>query len=232
VRAQAYDAVLMDCQMPDVDGFQATTMIRALEGPKARIPIIALTAHAMVDDRARVLRGGMDDYATKPIRGRVLSSLLLRWLPRNHSQSPGPARAPEPQPTAAGAPPEQAVAASEAESSGSDEVQLDPTLPRSRKVVELFLQTVPEVVAALATAVQVKDHPKVRQLAHKLKGNCLSLGANRMAAACHTVELAASAGSIDLAAHGCVAPELAAVIPLLTQVLEKQANNDTQTASA
>jgi CheY-like chemotaxis protein len=226
VRDGHYDAVLMDCQMPGVDGFQATAMIRALEGAKARVPIIALTAHAMVEDRDRVLRGGMDDYATKPIRSRVLSSLLIRWLPRAESESSPSVddRLPA-QPTAA------AISVQEA-SAASDELQLDPTLPRSRRVVELFLTGVPEVVAALATAVQASDHVKVKQLAHKLRGNCLSLGANRMASACHKVEQAAAAGTIDHAAHSCIAPELAAVTPLLTEVLATQANNDTQAASA
>ncbi|HET8932751.1 MAG TPA: response regulator [Polyangiales bacterium] len=224
VRDNHYDVVLMDCQMPGVDGFQATTMIRELPGAKARVPIIALTAHAMVDDRDRVLRGGMDDYATKPIRGRVLSSLLIRWMPRADS-APGEAPAPAPQPEAAAATPHAVTGA-------STELLLDETLPRSRRVVELFLQTVPQLVADLATAVQANDPLKVKQLAHKLKGNCLSLGANRMAAVCHDVELAALAGNIDHAAHSCIAPELAAVTPLLTQVLENQAKNDTQAASA
>jgi signal transduction histidine kinase/DNA-binding response OmpR family regulator len=212
VRSEHFDLVLMDCQMPVVDGFQATTLIRGLEAQKSRIPIVALTAHAMVDDRDRVLRGGMDDYATKPIRGRTLASLLARWLPSAKSlQKPLETAGPE-QP--------------------SDDALLDPTLPRSRRVVELFLQSVPELVATLAAAVQANDSAKIRQLAHKLKGNCLSLGANRMAAACHKVELAAAAGGIDYAAHSSIAPELAAVTPLLTHVLEAQPNNDTQAASA
>jgi len=216
VRAEHFDLVLMDCQMPGVDGFQATTMIRALEGEKARVPIIALTAHAMVDDRDRVLRGGMDDYATKPIRGRVLASLLARWLPGAKAQK-APSRYALPQ------------APAEAEAA---EITLDPTLPRSRRVVELFLQTVPELVATLTAAVQSKDSVATKQLAHKLKGNCLSLGANRMAAVCHRLELAAAAGKIDLAAASCIAPELSAVTPLLTEVLQSQADNDTQAASA
>jgi CheY-like chemotaxis protein len=216
VRAQHFDLVLMDCQMPGVDGFEATAMIRALPEEKARIPIIALTAHAMMDDRDRVLRGGMDDYATKPIRGRVLAGLLARWLRGSNTQK-----------TAISQP-----AAAATVDAQSEEITLDPTLPRSRRVVELFLQSVPDLVATLAASVQANDLGKIKQLAHKLKGNCLSLGANRMAAACHKLENAAAAGGIDHVAHGRIAPELAAVIPLLTQVLESQTHNDTQAASA
>jgi signal transduction histidine kinase/CheY-like chemotaxis protein len=234
VSAQHFDVVLMDCQMPIVDGFQATAMIRQLAEPKASVPIIALTAHAMADDRDRVLRGGMDDYATKPIRGRVLAGLLLRWLPNSKAQKSMEPRALSAVPAA-----RMSLAAAARVTTpvpdanvALDEVLLDPTLPRSPRVVELFLQTVPELVKTLAAAVQANDSLSVKQLAHKLKGNCLSLGANRMAAACTKLEQAAVAGSIDHAAHGRIAPELAAVTPLLTQALQSQPDNDTQAASA
>jgi signal transduction histidine kinase/CheY-like chemotaxis protein len=227
VHTEHFDLVLMDCQMPIVDGFQATTMIRQLAGAKARTPIIALTAHAMADDRDRVLRGGMDDYATKPIRGRVLAGLLARWLPGQPSKQSLYVLSQRPNPLIPAA-----VATPSPPSPGVEEVLLDETLPRSRRVVELFLQGVPELVQTLAAAVSAKDVAQVKQLAHKLKGNCLSLGANRMAAACHKLELAAAAGTIDLASHSCVGPELAAVTPLLTRVLQTRADNDTQAASA
>jgi CheY-like chemotaxis protein len=76
-----YDAILMDCQMPDVDGFAATAAIRQLDGPAARTPIIALTASAMHGDRERCLASGMDDYITKPVRRALLSEVLRRWVP-------------------------------------------------------------------------------------------------------------------------------------------------------
>jgi CheY-like chemotaxis protein len=77
-----YDAVLMDCQMPVMDGFEATSVIRAAEsGRSRRVPIIALTASAMESDRERCLAAGMDDYLTKPIKPPDLADALARWIP-------------------------------------------------------------------------------------------------------------------------------------------------------
>ncbi len=79
VRCNRYAAILMDCQMPQMDGFEATTRIRELDGPAAATPIIALTANAMPGDRERCLDGGMDDYLSKPVQLARLSEVLERW---------------------------------------------------------------------------------------------------------------------------------------------------------
>jgi CheY-like chemotaxis protein len=85
-----YDLVFMDCQMPAMDGYEATARIRALKGPAARTPIVALTAYAMAGDRERCVLAGMSDYVAKPVTRAVLAEVLQRW----HLLAP-PAAVPE-----------------------------------------------------------------------------------------------------------------------------------------
>ena len=77
-----YDAVLMDCHMPQMDGFKATAWIRQREGPTRRTPIVALTASAAPGDREKCLAAGMDDYLSKPAGLRVLDATLRKWIAR------------------------------------------------------------------------------------------------------------------------------------------------------
>ena len=78
--AAHYDLILMDCQMPEMDGFEATAIIRSKERNGRRTPICALTANAMEGDRERCLDGGMDDYVSKPVALEKLQSVIERWL--------------------------------------------------------------------------------------------------------------------------------------------------------
>jgi CheY-like chemotaxis protein len=76
------DLIIMDCQMPDLDGYQATRQIREREGATRHTPIVAMTAYAMRGDRERCLAAGMDDYYSKPVTGDDFIEMLERWGPR------------------------------------------------------------------------------------------------------------------------------------------------------
>jgi CheY-like chemotaxis protein/HPt (histidine-containing phosphotransfer) domain-containing protein len=203
----AYAVVLMDCQMPGVDGYMATAAIREREaalssgpGPAPHLPIIALTASTLGTDRARSLAAGMDEYLTKPVDQRQLAALLAQWTdgPEDGDEitaGPGPGS-----PRAAGVPVD-ALAPSGQPAATSLPV-LDPASlfgatgqPRAehREIVELYLQETPRRLAALKGALQAGDREQAAQLAHTLAGSAGSLGAVRLAAACGLVERLARA---------------------------------------
>jgi len=199
VKQKTYAAILMDCQMPGMDGLEATRHIRALPAPKSAIPIIALTAHALAGDRDRVLEAGMDDYIPKPVRARALEKLLERWVRLEDSVAPGPRS-------------ERAVAAADRAGSAAPlalvldaaeaGLELDPTVRRSPRLIELFLEQSPPLIEAIRAAATAGKTEEVRKLAHKLKGNCLSLGVVWMAKASGEIEQAASQSKVDAAAVG------------------------------
>jgi PAS domain S-box-containing protein len=85
-RSDTYDAILMDCQMPEMDGYEATEAIRHIEGTAWHIPIIAMTAAAMEGDRERCMAAGMDDFITKPVRLEAVSTVLKRWVAKPHHE--------------------------------------------------------------------------------------------------------------------------------------------------
>jgi CheY-like chemotaxis protein len=75
-----YNLVFMDCQMPELDGFETTKMIRTHEQPGTRLPVIAMTANAMAGDREHCLASGMDDFVSKPVKSQDLHRILTQWL--------------------------------------------------------------------------------------------------------------------------------------------------------
>jgi len=180
-----YDAVLMDCQMPGVDGYTASRRIRAGEvaGVNPRIPIIALTAYAMATDRQKCLEAGMDDYLAKPLRAEELRSVLLR-CGLNPGESTG-----EKIPTPAD-PDDAAVlqAAQVAQLRGLPG-RKHPTL--LQEVAELFFQETPVMLTGLAAAAARADEKETARLAHRLAGSCANLGGESMRTAARLVEDAA-----------------------------------------
>jgi CheY-like chemotaxis protein len=78
----AYDLIIMDCHMPEMDGFEATRQWRSQEPPEQRLPIIALTANTMAGDRESCLAAGMDDYIGKPVRRDEMLATVAKWMPK------------------------------------------------------------------------------------------------------------------------------------------------------
>jgi CheY-like chemotaxis protein/HPt (histidine-containing phosphotransfer) domain-containing protein len=176
-----YDLVLMDCQMPEMDGFEATRAIRQSEPPDRRLPILALTADATAQGRELCMGSGMDDYVTKPIdRGR-LREALLRWLPPELEPDPVEAELPEPKAQAA------ALQLTQLSSLVGD----DPA--KIRRYLELFASTTGTLMEQINASIDRREAPGLRRLSHTLKGACGNIGAVEMAGLARQLEQAAKA---------------------------------------
>ncbi|HVY30116.1 MAG TPA: ATP-binding protein [Polyangiaceae bacterium] len=173
---ESYPVVLMDCQMPELDGYGAAREIRRREGEGHRIPLIAVTAHAFEGERQKAISAGMDDYVTKPIDARVLNATIERWWPKSISNQPESGER-------LASTHEGATAPAEAEAS-----VLNPSVKRSDAVAKVFLKHVPEQLLAIGGAVRAADAGALKAAAHKLKGSCLAVGVPRMAELCAELE--------------------------------------------
>jgi CheY-like chemotaxis protein len=169
LRRSPYAAVLMDCQMPILDGYAATAEIRQLEGDAGRTPIIAMTAHAMEGDRERCLAAGMDDYLSKPLRTDDLDAVLARWV-----------HAPEP------AVMDRSILRSLARDLGDETVV--------EQICDLFLSESEPAFDAIGKALATGDAEALRNAAHRLRGSAANVGAVAVASAAGELErLAADA---------------------------------------
>ncbi len=179
-----YGLILMDCQMPELDGYQAASEIRALEAamaavqdvPASRTPIIALTAHALEGEREKCLAAGMDDFLTKPIRAATLYDMLGRWL------SPQAAQAALDEPAL----PDDALAAAR-QMYGA----------KFGELAQLFLRDSPHRLDALALAVRDSDAAQVANVSHTLAGSAGAVGATQLSSMCKKLEVTARAGKLD-----------------------------------
>jgi HPt (histidine-containing phosphotransfer) domain-containing protein len=170
----------MDCQMPEMDGFEATAAIRVREASMdgdRRLPIIALTAGAVEGDRDKCLAAGMDDYLSKPFSLEQLERVLRQWLPAVPAMEPS-------------------------------EPHIDPKVIESmlvlggggrellRKMIDLFLQDAPQRVAAIQDGIARGEAQTVAQAAHAFKSSSANLGAAALAELCKRLEQQARGGSL------------------------------------
>jgi len=166
-----YDLVLMDCQMPGLDGYEATRKIRHREGTHQHTTVIALTASAMKGDRERCLEAGMDDYITKPVIRQSLMSMIARWT----ESRPQPQAEVDSQPSSIQKEEVDAVnLAALRKTVGDDPGHL-------RDLAQTFLHENRERLIGLRTALSGEDHDSVRQLAHGVKSSALNFQAARLA---------------------------------------------------
>ncbi len=201
-----FDLILMDCQMPIMDGYEATKRIRAIIEPEVSIPIVAITANSMEGDQDKCIASGMDDYLTKPFSQKQLAVTLQKWLP-NKISTP---RKESLSSTVGSFEPE----ANEVNvTKGTDTVQLDETetdiselLNRNTidnirslqregspdilgKIVGLYLDNSNKIMQEIEQSVSDKDGKSLRSSAHSLKSSSANLGADRLADMCKAMEL-------------------------------------------
>ena len=185
-----YDAVLMDCQMPIMDGFTATAEIRRREAQAGsrRTPIIALTANAMEGDRERCLAAGMDDFLSKPFTQQQLTSRLSKWL--------------RPEAIA-----RRSVAPAEHAAPGTPVVDVGvlrniAALSKADlldSLIDLYLKHSPALMAAVESAAVARNAASLYQAVHSLKSSTANLGGVRLTATARDCEVCARQGSIDAA---------------------------------
>jgi two-component system, sensor histidine kinase and response regulator len=215
-----FDLILMDCHMPEMDGFEATREIRARERAASgkRTPIIALTANAMAHDREECLNAGMDDHLAKPFSMQTLQDMLERWLPKP------------------GAAPLEASTAPAAPVNGSDAIdrrvldQLRKVVTNGKpelltRVVQLYLTESPKLVQKMKQAAGAADASAIASTAHSLKSSSANVGAMALSRYCADIEACARRADTDEARrilprieseHGSVQTALAAEVEQLS----------------
>jgi signal transduction histidine kinase/CheY-like chemotaxis protein len=203
-----YDLVLMDCQMPVLDGYSAARRWRehkAGDPTGPHLPIIAMTANAMAGDRQRCIDAGMDDYLAKPVTRGQLEHCLHRWL--NSGRARTASAHPAAPPTPATADPAHTSVAHPMQIDTAEQAPVldDETLDElyavigadAGRIVAVFLEDAPQLLAQLEQAALAPDLPALRDAAHSLKSSSANLGAMALSLAAKRVELGARMQSLD-----------------------------------
>lgn len=189
-----FDAILMDCQMPSVDGFEATKQIRKWESANKsdrRIPIIAMTAHALSSDKEKCMEAGMDDYLSKPVTYDKLDAVLSKWIDTDT--------------VTVGASMMNNNAAGNQSLDFSPEINMEQTATpidvnmltemlggeETGEILLLFVTSSEELMEKIASAIDRQDLQALKEAAHTMKGACSSIGANSMWRECLELEKAA-----------------------------------------
>jgi CheY-like chemotaxis protein len=186
-----YDLVFMDCQMPEMDGYEATRTIRAAEREHAsgrHVPIVALTAKALEGDREHCLAAGMDDYLAKPITKDAFVASLRRWGAQGRPPTDG-----------------SIDATTLAELAAIDGEPGQPNL--LAELLDVFRQDAPVRLAAVRAALESGDTDGVRRSAHAFKGSCAALGLLHLQELCVTLESRGCAGTLAEAQRTLAAVE-------------------------
>ncbi|MDH3577653.1 MAG: ATP-binding protein [Gammaproteobacteria bacterium] len=198
---ESFDAVLMDCQMPELDGYQATQAIRQLESKSGEkpVPIIAITANALSGDREKCLSAGMNTYLSKPFTGEQLYTALSKYLDRVETSPLQVVKdhmaeesdAPDSQPARQPIDPSVLDALFELQQAGSPDLV--------KEVVQAYLESSRELATKLHAAIELADAEGVVASAHTLKSSSANVGALKLADLCKTLETAVREGDLSAA---------------------------------